>query len=170
VVTNVDSRQNFTYLSFFMNSPPKGRIAGIDFGTVRIGIAISDADRTIASPLENYNRQGKEQDAKRFRRLVVEEEVSLFVVGLPVHLSGLESQKSLEARKFGKWLEEITGRPVVFFDERFTSSEAEQYLLDADMTRRKRKARLDKIAAQILLAAYLESNSENTSSPGALED
>jgi putative Holliday junction resolvase len=82
----------------------------------------------------------------------------------------LESQKSLEARKFGKWLEEIADRPVVFFDERFTSSEAEQYLLDADMTRRKRKARLDKIAAQILLAAYLESTSENTSSPGALED
>jgi putative holliday junction resolvase len=151
-------------------SSRKGRVAGIDFGTVRIGIAISDADRTIASPLENYARQGPEQDAKRFRRLVAEEDVSLFVVGLPVHLSGLESQKSLEARQFGKWLEAVTGLAVVFFDERFTSAEAEQHLVAADMTRKKRKARLDKIAAQILLAAYLESHSDNSESPGALED
>jgi putative holliday junction resolvase len=150
--------------------PQRGRVAGIDYGTVRIGIAISDPDRTIASPLENYTRQGPEQDAKRFRRLVAEEQVSLFVVGLPVHLSGLESQKSLEARKFGKWLEEISGLPVVFFDERFTSAEAEQHLLGADMTRKKRKARLDKIAAQILLSAYLESHSHHSESPGALED
>jgi putative Holliday junction resolvase len=148
----------------------KGRVAGIDFGTVRIGIAISDPDRTIASPLENYTRRGPDQDARRFRRLVDEENISLFVVGLPVHLSGLESQKSLEARKFGKLLEEITGVPVVFFDERFTSVEAEQHLIGADMTRKKRKERLDKIAAQILLAAYLESDSKNSEAPRALED
>ena len=120
--------------------------------------------------LENYTRQGREQDAKRFRRLVAEENVSLFVVGLPVHLNGLESQKSLEARQFGKWLAEITGLPVVFFDERFTSSEAEQYLLGANMTRKKRKRRMDMLAAQILLSAYLESHSENSESPGALDD
>jgi putative Holliday junction resolvase len=148
----------------------KGRVAGIDYGTVRIGIAISDADRTIASPLENYTRRGLKQDAARFRQLVAEENVSIFVVGLPVHLSGLESQKSLEAREFGKWLEGITGVPVVFFDERFTSAEAEQFLLGADMTRKKRKARLDKLAAQIFLSAYLESHSENSETPGALED
>jgi putative pre-16S rRNA nuclease len=150
--------------------PQQGRVAGIDFGTVRIGIAISDPGRSIASPLENYTRQGPEQDARRFRRLVAEENVALFVVGLPVHLSGQESRKSQEARQFGKWLQETTGLPVVFFDERFTSVEAEQHLLGADMTRKKRKARLDKIAAQILLAAYLESNVENTDPPRALED
>jgi putative Holliday junction resolvase len=82
----------------------------------------------------------------------------------------LESQKSQEARAFGKWLGEITGVPVEFFDERFTSVEAEQHLLGADMTRKKRKARLDKIAAQILLSAYLESHSENSQSPGSLDD
>ena len=86
--------------------PQQGRVAGIDFGTVRIGIAISDPGRSIASPLENYTRQGLEQDARRFRRLVAEENVALFVVGLPVHLSGQESRKSQEARQFGKWLQE----------------------------------------------------------------
>jgi putative Holliday junction resolvase len=148
----------------------KGRVAGIDFGTVRIGIAISDADRTIASPLENYTRRGPQQDAERFRRFVAEEDVRLFVVGLPVHLSGEESQKSQEARQFGQWLEKTTGVPVTYFDERFTSVEAEQHLISADMTRKKRKARMDKLAAQILLAAYLESQGRSSESPGSLDD
>jgi putative Holliday junction resolvase len=151
-------------------SSSPGRVAGIDFGTVRIGIAVSDPDRTIASPLENYARRNKELDAARFRRLAAEEDIKLFVVGLPVHLSGLESQKSQEARQFGKWLEEITGIPVEYFDERFTSVEAEQHLLSADMSRKKRKQRLDKIAAQILLAAYLESNAQHSEPPRGLDD
>ena len=133
-----------------------GRVAGIDYGHVRIGIAISNPERTIASPLENYTRRGPEQDAQRFRRLVDEEGVVLFVVGLPIHLDGGESQKSQEARQFGQWLHEATGVPVEFFDERFTSHEAEQSLLAADMTRKGRKKRLDMLAAQIILSAYLE--------------
>jgi putative holliday junction resolvase len=153
-------------------TPPsqQGRVAGIDFGTVRIGIAISDADRTIASPLENYTRRGPQQDAERFRRLAVDEDVRLFVVGLPVHLSGEESRKSLEARQFGEWLEKTTSVPVTYLDERFTSVEAEQHLISADMTRKKRKARLDKLAAQILLAAYLESQGKDSGPPRALDD
>jgi putative holliday junction resolvase len=134
-----------------------GRAAGIDFGTVRIGIAVSDPERKIASPLENYTRRGPEQDAARFRRLVAEEGITLFVVGLPIHLDGRESEKSREARRFGQWLHETTGVPVEFFDERFSSREAEQWLLDVDMTRKRRKKRLDMLAAQITLGAYLES-------------
>ena len=103
-------------------------------------------------------RSPAELDAKRFQRLVAEEGVVLFVVGLPIHLDGGESQKSLEARQFGKWLGETTGVPVEFFDERFTSVEAEQMLLEIDMTRKSRKKRMDKLAAQIMLSAYLEAN------------
>jgi putative holliday junction resolvase len=133
-----------------------GRVAGIDYGHVRIGIAITDADRSIVSPLENYTRRAPPQDADRFRRLVIDEGIVLFVVGLPIHLDGHESQKSLEARHFGQWLGEVTGVPVEFFDERFTSHEAEQILLAADMTRKRRKKRMDMLAAQIMLTAYLE--------------
>jgi putative holliday junction resolvase len=140
--------------------PAAGRIAGIDFGTVRIGIAISNPERTIASPLENYTRRGAEHDALRFRRLVAEEGVVLFVVGLPIHLDGRESEKSQEARKFGQWLGEVSGVPVEYFDERFTSHEAEQMLLAAEMTSKRRKKRLDMLAAQILLSAYLEGGRE----------
>jgi putative holliday junction resolvase len=132
------------------------RIAGIDYGDVRIGIAISNPERTIASPLENYTRCGLEQDAARFRRLAEEEMVTLFVVGLPIHLDGGESAKSAEARRFGAWLHETTGIAVEFFDERFTSREAEEALLAVDMTRKRRKRRLDMLAAQIMLNGYLE--------------
>jgi putative holliday junction resolvase len=137
-------------------TPLPGRVAGVDYGTVRIGIAVSNPERTIASPLENYTRRSLEQDAERFRRLAADEQIALFVVGLPIHLDGGESQKSIEARQFGQWLAETTGVPVEFFDERFTSHEAEQFLLAADMTRKRRKKRMDMLAAQIMLTAYLE--------------
>lgn len=134
-----------------------GRIAGIDFGTVRIGIAISDPGFLIASPFENYTRRSPDEDARHFRQFAEEEGVSLFVVGLPLHLEGHESPKSAEARQFGQWLADVTGVPVEFYDERFTSVEAEQILLGAELTSRRRKKRRDMLAAQIMLAGYLES-------------
>lgn len=138
-----------------MNTSP-GRIAGIDYGTLRVGIAISDVNQSLASPLENYQRRGEEGDRRRFKQLAEEEQLAAFVVGLPVHLDGRESQKSIEARKFGAWLQEITGVEVRYFDERFTTREAEQYLSGAQLTKKQRKARLDKLAAQIMLTGYLE--------------
>jgi putative holliday junction resolvase len=147
-----------------------GRVAGIDYGTVRIGIALTDPQRSIASPIENYTRRNTELDAQRFKQLVKEEGVTLFVVGLPIHLDGRESSKSVEARQFGKWLAEVTGVPVDFFDERFTSSEAENLLLDADLTKKRRKKRLDMLAAQIMLTAFLESSGGGHHNPGGLDD
>jgi putative Holliday junction resolvase len=149
--------------------PLPGRIAAIDYGTVRIGVAVTDPARTLASPFENYTRRGPKQDADFFRRLASEERIRLFVVGLPVHLDGRESQKSTEAREFARWLGELTGVPVELFDERFTSSEAERLLIEAGLTSKRRKERLDKLAAQILLTAYLESTNR-TDAPGALDD
>lgn len=149
---------------------PPGRIAGIDYGRTRLGIAISDPQRRLASPYENYARRGPRQDAARFRRLVAEEGVTLFVVGLPLHLDGRESQQSLEARRFGAWLAEVTGVPVEFFDERFTTVEAEGHLLAAGLTRKRRKARRDMLAAQIMLAAFLESSGRRRAAPTPLDD
>jgi putative Holliday junction resolvase len=147
--------------------PEKGRLAGVDYGTVRIGIAVTDSDRRLASPYENYTRHSQEADANYFRRLAADESIVGFVVGLPVHASGEESRKSIEARQFGAWLTDVTGLPVQYFDERFTSVEAERYLLDAQMTRKRRKKRLDMLAAQIMLAAYLESSEPGE--PGSLD-
>ncbi len=145
-------------------------MAGIDFGTVRIGIAISDPERKIASPYENYTRRGERDDVRRFRRLVEEESIRLFVVGLPVHLDGRESEKSREARSFGQWLAETTGVTVQFFDERFSSYQAEEALLAAQLTKKRRKQRLDMLAAQIMLSAFLESGGEGGEASDALDD
>ena len=101
-------------------------------------------------------RHGDEQDAQRFQQLAAEEGVVLFVVGLPIHLDGRESGKSLEARQFGRWLADSTGVPVEFFDERFTSREAEDILLSADMTRKRRDAVIDKAAAAYILQGALD--------------
>jgi len=133
-----------------------GRIAGIDYGTQRIGIAISDPQGTIASPYDTYTRRGEASDREHFRRLAADHEIARFVVGLPVHLDGRESQKSGEARSFGHWLAEATGVRVEFFDERFTTHEAQQFLAQSRLSKKKRRARLDKLAAQIMLTAYLE--------------
>ena len=146
-----------------------GRIAAIDYGTVRLGIAVSDPAQTIASPYENYTRRDPQQDARYLQRIVADEDVVQFVVGLPVHLDGRESQKSTEARQFGKWLGEQTGVPVDFYDERYTSVEAEEYLLAADLTRQQRKKRRDMLAAQLLLTAYLDADRDaDTENPGSL--
>jgi putative holliday junction resolvase len=148
--------------------PRSGRLAAIDYGTVRLGVAITDPDQRLASPLENFTRRGEAADADWIKRLAGEERIVGFVVGLPVHTSGEESQKSREARTFGRWLKEVTGLPVVFFDERFTSAQAEQLLLGAALTKKRRKERLDKLAAQILLSSYLES-SRGGEAAGALD-
>jgi putative holliday junction resolvase len=145
------------------------RIAGIDFGTVRIGIATADLAVGIAGLYETYARRSDPLDAEYFRRLAAEERIGRFVVGLPVHTSGNESQKSLEARTFGAWLEKTTGVPVEYFDERYTSAEAETLLQDAGLTKKRRKERIDQLAAQIMLTAYLEAGARGQQSPGSLD-
>ncbi len=135
--------------------PRTGRLAAVDFGTVRIGVAITDPDRILASPLCNYTRQSLPADAAFFTDLATEERVAGWVVGLPLHASGDESAKSHEARTFGSWLATTTGLPVCFFDERFTSKEATRVLGAAGATRKKKKKHTDTIAAQILLRDFL---------------
>jgi putative Holliday junction resolvase len=132
------------------------RLLGVDFGTVRIGLAISDPDRRIASPLATYEWKGSEAAARFFSKLVDEEQIGGIVLGMPVHLDGREGEKARQARKFGAQLTTMTMVPVVFWDERFTTVEAEHWLQAAGLTSKRRKARRDQVAAQILLQAYLD--------------
>jgi putative Holliday junction resolvase len=90
-------------------------------------------------------------------------------VGLPIHLDGNEGAKAIEARNFGKWLGEVTGLAVTFFDERFTTVEAESALWQAGLTHKKRKARRDRVAAQIFLQAYLDAGCPAAPVLGPLE-
>jgi putative Holliday junction resolvase len=133
-----------------------GRILAIDFGTRRVGAAISDPSRVIASPLETYVRTTPQRDAAHYRALVADEGVERIVVGLPLHTGGGEGESAVQARAFGRWLADATGRPVVFYDERYTSLQAEDLLITHGVKRKGRKARIDRLAAQILLQAYLD--------------
>jgi putative Holliday junction resolvase len=133
-----------------------GPLLGVDPGSVRVGLAVSNPERTMAFPLTTYQRRSAEDDAGYFRKVVEEENVGEIVVGLPIQLNDREGPKAREARAFGAWLAETTGRPVIFFDERFTTVEAESHLWDAGLSHKQRKARRDRVAAQILLQGYLD--------------
>jgi putative Holliday junction resolvase len=136
--------------------PIDGRLLGLDFGTVRIGVAISTPEQTISSPLEIYTRRSERLDTSYFQTLVKENRVVGAVVGLPMHVSGEEGTSAQFAREFGAWFTSITNRPVTYWDERYTSSVAADMLRDAGVARSKRKQRIDMLAAQILLQSYLD--------------
>jgi putative Holliday junction resolvase len=135
---------------------PHTRILAIDPGSVRLGLAISDTERRLASPLTTYTRRDPVQDALYFKKLVEEEEIGSVVVGLPIHEDGSEGAQAKLARKFGAWLQDATSVPIVFYDERFTSFAADQAFEDTGLTKKQRKARRDRVAAQILLQTYLD--------------
>jgi putative Holliday junction resolvase len=142
----------------------------VDYGTVRVGLAVSDPDRKLASPLTTYARRDREADAAWFRELVACEEVVGLVVGLPVHGSGREGQKAAEARAYAAWLAAAVGRPAVLYDERFTTVLAESALWEAGLTHKQRKARRDRVAAQMLLQAYLDAGCPPEAPPTPLGD
>jgi putative holliday junction resolvase len=135
--------------------PTKGRLLGVDPGTVRIGLAICDPDRIIASPHDTYTRKSDDADAAFFRAIVKADAIVGFVVGLPISLNDTEGPKAKESRDFADWLTRVTGLPVAFVDERFTSAYAEDALIAAGISRDKRKGKRDRIAAQLILQAYI---------------
>lgn len=139
--------------------PSRGRLLGLDFGTRRIGIAVSDEEQRFASPLENYSRSQRDADARRLRAVAEEYRAAGLVVGLPLHMGGEEGQKAGEARRFGAWAASVTSLPVTFWDERLTTALAEEFLKAAQLSPKKRKLRLDKVAAQIMLQSFLDARS-----------
>ena len=136
--------------------PSEGRIASVDYGTVRIGIAVCDPDRRLASPLEVRPAKDWREDGDYYCRLVAEERLVGFVVGLPIHCDGGESQKSKESREFAKWLTTETGLPVRLFDERFTTADAKRRMAGQGLTRKGKKKRVDAVAAHVLLESFIE--------------
>jgi putative Holliday junction resolvase len=152
--------------------PPTGRVAGVDYGRRRIGVAICDAHRILASPLCVRQTTGDAQaDAVFFRTLVADEGVVGFVVGLPIHADGTDSRMSVEVERFGRWLATETGLPVAFHDERYSSREATGLLAGSGLSRGRKKERTDAIAAQVVLASWLESRAHGGGDrrPGPLD-
>lgn len=136
------------------------RILGLDVGDVRIGVAVSDPLEVIAQPLASVKRISVREDVESIKRLAEKYETGKIVVGVPKTLDdkvGIQAQKVLDfAKSLGKALE----ISIVLWDERLTTVEAERALVEADMSRRKRKKVIDKVAAVLILQGYLDSHDQ----------
>lgn len=143
------------------------RVLGLDFGTRRVGAAISDHRGKIATPLEVYERRDRARDGGHFQQLVKEHEIEGIVVGLPLHTGGGEGTSAALAREWGQWLAEVTGLPVDYHDERYTSLEAEEILREAGIRHPKRRGKRDMLAAQVMLQSYLDTKLNPHEAPGA---
>ena len=137
-----------------MKSP--GAILALDIGARRIGFAISDVRQIVASPLENYERQGFEKDADYIAQVCRDREIVRVVVGMPVHLSGAHTRSTRMAQKFIVALQTKVEIPICDHDERFSTLIAERVLIEADLSRAKRKNVIDKMAAVVVLQSYLD--------------
>ena len=133
-----------------------GPVLGLDLGSRRIGLAVSDPEGRIAFPAGVLARQGREKDLAALGDLVREREVSRIVVGLPIHMDGRSGPEAEAARAFSSALAEATGVPVELLDERWTSLEAERSLRQTQPRGRKGRGEVDTVAATILLRTWLE--------------
>lgn len=146
-----------------LNSVPEhGALLGLDFGTKRLGVAVCNADQTIAAPVETWTVRNPEQNLKHLKELIADYRAVGFVVGLPVRMSGAEGDQAAVVRRFGDWLGEQTLLPVAFWDERHSSTEAEVLLWTQGISPAKAKERLDRLAAQIILQAFLDAPDRNS--------
>jgi putative Holliday junction resolvase len=133
------------------------RILAIDYGTKRIGVALSDELGWTAQPLETLNRRTLDRDIAHIVSLVERHEVGQVLLGFPIQLDGREGPAIRAMHEFQARLEEGVTVPVILWDERLTTKAAEDLLIAADVSRKKRKGVVDRIAASILLQSYLAS-------------
>ena len=132
------------------------RIMALDYGDVRIGIALSDVTRFLASGFENYTRVDTESDCKHIAKIVEENNVREIVFGLPLNMDGSAGIRVDKTREFAGILSQYTDAKIDFYDERLTSISAEKILISADVSRKKRKQLIDKLSATIILQDYLD--------------
>jgi putative Holliday junction resolvase len=132
-------------------------VLALDYGTKRIGMAVSDPDGQFAFPAGEIDRRDEPRDLEALRQVALERGAVRLLVGLPLHMSGRAGPEAEAARSFAAKVSEATGLPVELLDERWTSQEAERALREVQPRRRKREtARLDAAAAAILLRTWLE--------------
>lgn len=131
------------------------RLMGVDYGDKRIGIALTDALQIIASPYEVYQNKGEDDAVNHICELIKSQNVSAVAFGLPLNMDGTEGERAAKHREVGARIQNQSGVQVHFVDERLTSAEAEELLIESGVRREKRKSVIDKIAAQIILQTYM---------------
>jgi putative Holliday junction resolvase len=135
---------------------PKARLIGVDLGEKTIGLALSDVNRTIASPLETLPRSKFKADSEKLLALVSKFDVGGLVIGLPKNMDGTEGPSAQSARAFVRNLAPLTEIAIVFWDERLSTAAVERTLIEADASRRRRDEIVDKVAAAYILQGALD--------------
>ncbi|HNP72385.1 MAG TPA: Holliday junction resolvase RuvX [Kouleothrix sp.] len=143
-------------------SDERGRVMALDVGGRRIGVALSDTRRVLASPLTTLRAEPRERALAEVAKLVREYEVCELVVGLPLTLSGEVGPQARLIQQFAEQLQAQLAVPVRMFDERLTTVAAERMMVDLGMKPEQRKARIDEVAASIILQDFLDSIRERT--------
>jgi putative Holliday junction resolvase len=138
------------------DASPRGRILALDYGSRRMGVAISDPLGLTAQPLPPIPREGDRKDIAAIGRLAAEREVTRVVVGLPLLLNGDEGPQAVRARAFGEKLAAELSLPVKMWDERLTTAQSERHLIDSGVRRERRKEVRDSLSAMFLLQSFLD--------------
>ncbi|WP_394177309.1 Holliday junction resolvase RuvX [Yoonia maritima] len=136
--------------------PDFGAIAGLDLGTVTIGVAVSDLMRGVATPLETIKRKKFGVDAAKLLEITTAREINGLVLGLPMNMDGSEGPRCQATRAFARNLERLTDLPITFWDERLSTVAAERALLEADTSRKRRGEVIDHVAAGYILQGMLD--------------
>ncbi len=131
------------------------RVMGVDYGDARTGVAVSDLLCSIVGTTTVIHSRNAEKTASEIARIVKEKEVGEIALGLPRNMDGSEGARAALCRNFGHILEEVTGLPVVFWDERRTTVEAHNILSEHNYHGKKRKNTVDAVAAALILEGYL---------------
>jgi len=139
------------------------RTMALDVGEVTLGVAISDELGITAQPITTIDRRGIKHDLRSIAELVTKHEIGTIVVGLPLRLSGLVGSSAESALEFAERVRARVNLPVVTWDERYSTMQAERVLLEGDASRRKRREVINQIAAAIILQSYLDSQPRETS-------
>jgi putative Holliday junction resolvase len=146
-----------------------GRVLALDVGRKRIGLAVSDELGLTAQGIPTFHRTRIREDLSRLQELATKWSVTLMLVGHPIHMSGQDSRQAVFTREFAHRLEEHLGLPVLFWDERLTSAEAERLMRDAGASLEQRKQAVDQLSAVLLLESYLYHRAESNSNAPTAE-
>lgn len=138
------------------------RIMGLDVGTKTVGVAVSDPLGFTAQGVTTVRRKNRKADLAALAALTAEYEVGRLVVGLPLNMDGTEGPRAEATRRFGDLLAKELGLPVEYWDERLTTVAAERALLEADLSRARRREVVDQVAASLILQGWLDAHAETS--------
>lgn len=136
--------------------PTSGKIIGLDLGTKTIGVAVSDALRYSATPVETIKRTKFTEDAERILELIAAHQATAIVLGLPLNMDGTEGPRAQSTRAFARNLAQKTNVPIAFWDERLSTSAVTRMMIEADLRRDRRAEVVDKLAASYILQGALD--------------